>query len=450
LPSKLSKRIVEQAREQQLDDEDIDDSGAADRADAGKKRKVRFGAAKTTKSTTSTKPSIFSKAEDDEDDEDDEVIDFGVEDDIALDGEYIDIRDTRGGAGQAEDAAVLRRFMPEDSSARRTLADIIMDKLREKEEYNAAMAAGGAEGGDDDEEGGWTGPPPLDPRVVEVYTEVGKYLTHFRSGKVPKVFKAIPALSNWEEVLFLTNPETWSAHALYAATRIFASNFNAAKAQRFFNLILLPKCRDDIFAHKRLNFHLYLALKKATYKPAGFYRGIVLPLALSGDCTLREAVIIASVISKNSIPQLHSAAAMMKLCTMPYSGAVSVFLKALVNKKYSLPFVAVDTLVDHFRQFSGSGEPSMPIIWHQCLLSVAQRYKADLTREQKSFLHKLAGEHTHYLISSEIRRELASAPCRGDPVSVPAAPIVNNTAKISSGGQQAPKGKKFIQSEMEY
>lgn len=447
MPSKLSKRIVEQAREQQLDDEDIDDSGDADRADAGKKRKVRFGAARTS-TKASTKPSIFTKAEDDEEDEDDEVIDFGVEDDIALDGEYIDIRETRGGAGQADDAAVLRRFMPEDSSARRTLADIIMDKLREKEEYNAAMAAGGDEGGEEDEE--WGGPPPLDPRVVEVYTEVGKYLTHFRSGKVPKVFKAIPALSNWEEVLFLTNPETWSAHALYAATRIFASNFNAAKAQRFFNLILLPKCRDDIFAHKRLNFHLYLALKKATYKPAGFYRGIVLPLALSGDCTLREAVIVASVISKNSIPQLHSAAAMMKLCTMPYSGAVSVFLRALVNKKYSLPFVAVDTLVDHFRQFSGSGEPSMPIIWHQCLLSVAQRYKADLTRDQKSFLHKLAGEHTHYLISSEIRRELASAPCRGDPVSVPTViPTVNASAKPAiASGKNVSKGR--TQSEMEY
>jgi len=443
----LSKRIVEQAREQQLDDEDIDDSGAADRVDAGKKRKVRFGAARTS-TKASTKPSIFSKAEDDEEDEDEEVIDFGVEDDIALDGEYIDIRETRGGAGQADDAAVLRRFMPEDSSARRTLADIIMDKLREKEEHNAAMAAGGDEGGEEDEE--WGGPPPLDPRVVEVYTEVGKYLTHFRSGKVPKVFKAIPALSNWEEVLFLTNPETWSAHALYAATRIFASNFNAAKAQRFFNLILLPKCRDDIFAHKRLNFHLYLALKKATYKPAGFYRGIVLPLALSGDCTLREAVIVASVISKNSIPQLHSAAAMMKLCTMPYSGAVSVFLRALVNKKYSLPFVAVDTLVDHFRQFSGSGEPSMPIIWHQCLLSVAQRYKADLTRDQKSFLHKLAGEHTHYLISSEIRRELASAPCRGDPVSVPTViPTVHASAKPAiASGKHVSKGR--TQSEMEY
>lgn len=56
----------------------------------------------------------------------------------------------------------------------------------------------------------------------------------------------------------------WTPHATYAATRIFASNFNPAKAQRFFNLVLLPKARDDVQAHGRMNFHLYLALKKAT------------------------------------------------------------------------------------------------------------------------------------------------------------------------------------------
>ena len=47
--------------------------------------------------------------------------------------------------------------------------------------------------------------------------------------------------------------------------------------------VLLPKCRDDIAFHKRLNFHLYLALRKATYKPAAFYKGILLPLVASGE-----------------------------------------------------------------------------------------------------------------------------------------------------------------------
>lgn len=191
-----------------------------------------------------------------------------------LDGGYVDARGLDGGAAaSAEDAAVLRRFMPDAPGDRRTLADIIMDKIKEKE---------GGGGGDADAGAGAAGPAPLDPRVVDVYTEVGRYLAHYKVGKIPKVFKVVPSLSNWEEVLFLTNPETWTPHATLAATRVFASNFNPAKAQRFFNVVLLPKCRDDISLHKRLNFHLYLALRKATYKPAAFYKGVVLPLAASG------------------------------------------------------------------------------------------------------------------------------------------------------------------------
>lgn len=36
--------------------------------------------------------------------------------------------------------------------------------------------------------------------MIEVYAEIGKYLSKFKSGKLPKAFKIIPRLSNWEEV----------------------------------------------------------------------------------------------------------------------------------------------------------------------------------------------------------------------------------------------------------
>jgi hypothetical protein len=49
-------------------------------------------------------------------------------------------------------------------------------------------------------------------------------------------------------------------------------------AQRFYNTILFPRVIDDITENKRLNYHLYRALKKAIYKPAAFYKGIILPL----------------------------------------------------------------------------------------------------------------------------------------------------------------------------
>lgn len=65
---------------------------------------------------------------------------------------------------------------------------------------------------------------------------------------------------------------------MYQATRIFASNLKDNMAQRFYNLVLLPRIRDDITEYKRLNFHLYQALRKALYKPGAFMKGILLPL----------------------------------------------------------------------------------------------------------------------------------------------------------------------------
>ena len=63
--------------------------------------------------------------------------------------------------------------------------------------------------------------------MVEVYHAVGKIMSRFTAGKVPKAFKVIPNLQNWEEILFLTDPEHWSPHAVYQATRLFISNLNA-------------------------------------------------------------------------------------------------------------------------------------------------------------------------------------------------------------------------------
>ena len=43
-------------------------------------------------------------------------------------------------------------------------------------------------------------------------------------------------------------------------------------------------------------------------------------LVQDGDCTLRDAVILSSVLSRTSIPVLHSSAALLKIAEMPYNG----------------------------------------------------------------------------------------------------------------------------------
>lgn len=51
----------------------------------------------------------------------------------------------------------------------------------------------------------------LDPRVKEMYEGVRDVMKRYRSGKVPKAFKIIPRLKNWEQILFITEPHNWSS-----------------------------------------------------------------------------------------------------------------------------------------------------------------------------------------------------------------------------------------------
>ncbi|KAK4538071.1 hypothetical protein CDCA_CDCA15G4096 [Cyanidium caldarium] len=252
----------------------------------------------------------------------------------------------------------------------------------------------------------------VDARIVRVYRAVGELMRTYTSGKVPKAFKLIPSLHNWEEVMEMTRPEQWSAPAVYVATRTFTSNLNASAAERFYRLVLLPRCREDIAAHHKLNFHLYQALHKATFKPAAFYKGLVLPLAADG-CTLREAALFSSVLQRVSIPVLHSAAALLLLARLPYSGPTSVFIRTLLDKKYALPYKVIDALVEHFVAVRDDPR-AFPVLWHQSLLVFAQRYRTELTREQKEALKLLMRAKHHHQITPEIRRELFSSRCRGE------------------------------------
>uniref|UniRef100_A0A1I7ZJW2 Bystin n=1 Tax=Steinernema glaseri TaxID=37863 RepID=A0A1I7ZJW2_9BILA len=173
-----------------------------------------------------------------------------------------------------EDEKAMEMFLlkREDAPKTRTLFDIIQDKIEQKKmEIETQMSQADN-----------TQIRDMDPQVEQMFRDIGVVLTRYRSGKIPKAFKVIPNMVNWEQVLYLTNPDKWSAAAMYQATRLFASNLNPKMCQRFYNLVLLPRLRDDIDEYKKLNFHLYQALHKSLYKPAAFFKGILLPLIESG------------------------------------------------------------------------------------------------------------------------------------------------------------------------
>nr|XP_023873117.1 bystin [Quercus suber] len=297
-----------------------------------------------------------------------------------------------------EDERVLEAFLAKDAAPQRTLADIIVEKLKQQDPITASE----------------TRPlPKLDSSIIDLYKGVGKLLSTYTAGKFPKAFKHIPAMKLWEDVLYLTEPDKWSPNAMYQATRIFASNLGVKKAERFYRLVLLPRVRDDIRKNKRLHFALYQSLKKSLYKPAAFFKGVLFPLCESGTCNLREAVIIGSILQKVSIPPLHSSVALLKLAEMNYCGTTSFFIKLLLEKKYALPYRVLDATVAHFMRFLEDSR-MMPVIWHQSLLAFVQRYKNELRKEDKDNLRNLLEKQRHKLVTPEVLRELNNSRNRGE------------------------------------
>jgi essential nuclear protein 1 len=358
----------------------------------------------------------------------------------------------------ADDLAAWNKFIPTDdnpiqwpgqetapSGPGTDLAALILEKI-------AAHEGGAAEGDEGPREIMGGGAPEdaveLPAKVVEVYSKVGLILSRYKAGKLPKPFKILPTIPAWETLLAITRPENWTPNSMYAATRIFISS-KPYNAQIFLHTVLLPAVQSHIAETQKLNVHLYNALKKALYKPSAFFKGIVFPMLTESRCTQREATIVASVVAKVSVPVLHSAAALHRLCEIAAeqmssdpdaAGPCNIFIKTLLEKKYALPFKVIDALVFHFLRFRAAGASSadamdtesvagdlggtgkLPVIWHQCLLAFAQRYRNDITEDQREALLDLLLTRGHKSISPEVRRELLEGRGRGV-VAEPAAAI---------------------------
>lgn len=355
----------------------------------------------------------------------------------------------------ADDLAVWNKFIPTDdnpivwpgeeaqpSGPGTDLAALILEKI-------AAHEANGGEVEQREIMGG--GAPEdaieLPAKVVEVYSKIGLIMSRYKSGKLPKPFKILPTIPAWETLLSITRPENWTPNAMYAATRIFISG-KPQTAQIFLNTVLLPCVQEHIQETHKLNVHLYNALKKALYKPSAFFKGVIFPMLQDPSATQREATIVASVVAKVSVPVLHSAAALHRLCEIAAeqmssdpdaAGPCNIFIKTLLEKKYALPFKVIDALVFHFLRFRAVGASSgdamdmdtgaggfggqgkLPVIWHQCLLAFAQRYRNDITEDQREALLDLLLTRGHKSISPEVRRELLEG--RGRGVMLEPAPI---------------------------
>jgi essential nuclear protein 1 len=265
LDTKTSQRILALSKHQQLE---METEGAMADVEA-RRRRIASLSSKSPSAQQQRKrrngPKDDSDDDDDDDDEKEEEDNEAWEDAgdgiVRDDDRYISVAE---GTLSPEDEALVNAMMmnndvggtsQQQQLPRKSLADLILEKIEEKE--SAVLTSSRP-----DEE---PVPGSLPPKVVHVYTEIGKLLSRYTSGKLPKAFKVIPSLTHWEDVLYLCRPDLWTPQAMYAATRIFASNLNPQMAQRFYNLVLLDAVRADIQRNKKLNYHYYMALKKGTF-----------------------------------------------------------------------------------------------------------------------------------------------------------------------------------------
>jgi essential nuclear protein 1 len=158
---------------------------------------------------------------------------------------------------------------------------------------------------------------------------------------------------------------SWSPNAVLKATTIFANAPNEKMTQRFYALVLLPRVRDEVQQTRKASAQVYQAIRKATYKPGAFFKGLVLPLAEDPDCSIREAFAFTTVLKRVAL----SAAALGRRAHEAVRNAVHVssamFLRCLIMKRYALPYKTIDALFVHFMSFLNETE-RMPNLWHEC------------------------------------------------------------------------------------
>ena len=137
-----------------------------------------------------------------------------------------------------------------------------------------------------------------------------------------------------------------------------------------------------------------MAIKKSMFKTGPFFKGFLLPLAQ--DCHTREAIIVGSILQKMSINALDVAAALIKMTTYEYNLGNGYFMKILIGKRYTLPTMVLDALINFFckigmenkfisekdqenmeEDLDGYDElpTEMPVMWHQTILTLVQCYK---------------------------------------------------------------------------
>ena len=181
------------------------------------------------------------------------------------------------------------------------------------------------------------------------------------------------------------------------AVNIFASNFDPVRAEEFYRSWLSPAVKRDLANSKKLNVHLYEALKKALYKTNAWFKGIMFEFC-SETTMLREMKVIESLVSKMSIPVITASVAMLKLMEMPPTTPVVHYLAAFLNKHYTLPKRVLTGITEYLLTFTLQ-EGELSVAWQTLFLTLVKQYGQSLDEMAKGALQELARIKPHKLIT---------------------------------------------------
>ncbi|KAI9487548.1 MAG: Bystin-domain-containing protein [Benjaminiella poitrasii] len=249
-----------------------------------------------------------------------------------------------------------------------------------------------------------------DPSVIKMYKKAEYLLANFQSSEsLPKVIKIIPFLPNWDEILLLTNPFTWTPQATYEITKVFLNNVKATQMKQFFQFVLLHIVRSNTIENNQLNPSLYLALRAAISRVPGlFLKGFVFPLCELKCYILKESIVIANIIAQAKFPVLYTATALLKLSDLPFTLSVCILIFALLKKEQALPYRVVDALVINYfcRRAYEATKDVLPNLWYESLQTFVKSYQFDMVPIHKYQLLVLVQQVKRNEISNIIEKEL--------------------------------------------
>ncbi|ORE10651.1 Bystin-domain-containing protein [Rhizopus microsporus var. microsporus] len=235
------------------------------------------------------------------------------------------------------------------------------------------------------------------PKVAEIYKRLGMFLSRYKIGKLPRSFKIMPMLKNWEEVIYLTQPDHWTPQAMYEASKLFMSH-NTVQMQNFISYVLFPYTRQRITnnSNYHLEYPVFLALQTALLNARIFTLGYLKPLCESGECTAMEASVIGCIMALHT--KLKPVPILWSLMSLPFSIPTTLFiLVALERKRKRIPRAFYRPLTYYFIRAAESAN-QLPYIWYQALYVFAKYCADELDKSELYRLMKLVrARKGHYV-----------------------------------------------------